>query len=508
MKINLGTYSKGGSLPKVVGPRRRINKKAYAREIKQKREGKQISRRKRIIIYTLLVIFFCVVGGGIWRFNIIKDRIQASGSGNITICDNIFNPQCWTDVFRPTFKQTDGFTNVLVVGLDSRPVGAEAGLKNTDSIIIASVNHTSKKVMLISIPRDMVIPLQINGEICCSMKINAVYALEDARSDIDDGLELLAENIENILGLKIHYKATVNFSAVKDGVDAVGGITMDIKDDLEVWYPDEEPPYQYQLISFNKGIQVLDGKQALAYARFRKIYRGPGSYASDFSRAKRQQEILDALKDKVLSDEGGITELAQKYWGIYESISDNIRVDDVSFEDALAGFSLINEYDHNPINIVLDPNFGGLNNYIFRPGEDGSYGYHIKAKDNTWDAIETYIQAIWDYPEVYDDQAIIVLSNKTATGFAYDSKAIELQNSEVPFYSLTLITETRTENSGVRIYDFSNGEKSRTIAYLKEYFGVVDANIILNPEEMGVTQTGYYEEIKVEFGPDEEVETD
>src|SRR5690606_5520684 len=129
-------------------------------------------------------------------------------------------------------------------------------------IIIASINHEKKKAMLISIPRDLVVQVKINDVLCCSPKVNSVYALANARSDVDNGLDLLADNVEDWLGLEIHYKGVVNFEAVKAAVDAVGGVEVEIETDISVLYPEEQPPYNYQVYEFKKGKQTLDGKHA------------------------------------------------------------------------------------------------------------------------------------------------------------------------------------------------------------------------------------------------------
>ncbi len=507
MKVELGTYSKKQKgLPKVIGPKRRVDRRALAEKVMNERAGKKKGGLKKFLIIIFLILIFAGAGAAIWKFNRFKARVTLSGSGStVQICDNILNPKCWTEAFKPTFKQTDGFTNALLVGIDTRPVGDGSDLMNTDTIIIASVNHETKKAMLISIPRDMLVPVKIDGVTCCTMKINSIYSLANARDDVDDGMQLLASNIENLLGIEIHYTGVVNFEAVKSAVDAVGGVEIDIKDDLVVTYPEEEPPYNYQTYSFDKGLQTLDGKHALVYSRFRYVYSGPSKYASDFSRAERQQTVIDALKEKVLADQGSITDLAQKYWRIYQSISDNVTVSEVSFEDALAGFSLINDYDKNPINVVLDPNFGGINTLITTGDSGSDFGYHIKAVDNTWASIRTELSTIWNYPEVFDDKAVIVLSNRSSGGFATDSKAMQLESSDIPFKEIYLITESKIDSEGVVIYDFSEGEKQRTVNFLKEYFGT--ENVVTDPEAAGVTQTGYLEDIKIEFGP-EPVQTD
>jgi len=509
MKINLGLYKKNKETPRVLGPRRRVSRKVLAAKAIHERNNKNNSDRKKFLIIILFVFFFIIIAGAIWRFNYIKNPMSTSDSGNLQICDNILNPACWSDVFKPSFKQADGYTNALLVGIDTRPAGNGTDLKNTDTIIIASVNHTLKKTMLISIPRDMLVTVKIKGSVCCTMKINSIYALADFRNDVDDGMKLLAENIEQLLGIKIQYTALVNFEAVKAAVDAIGGITINIPDNITVQYPEETPPYNYKYYEFKKGPQQFDGHMALVWARFRIVWKGPEEYGSDFSRAVRQQEVIDAIKEKVLKDEGSITEKAQKYWKLYQTFSDNVITDGISFEDVLAAASLVSEYDSNPINVVLDPYFGGtINKLVYHPPTDEQFGYYITPRDNTWQQIKNEIAKIWKYPGVYDDKAIVTISNRSANGLSTDSPIIALQHEGIPFGSLFIITESKLDTTGMKIYDFSNGVKQRTIDFLKEYFKDYKFEVVTNPFELGITRSIYKEDIKVEFGPPEKIITE
>lgn len=504
MKVNIGVYSKNKNLPQVYGPRRRVKKGSVTRKVIKDKKTNGIGRGKKNLIFILIIAFFGLIAFLIVRFNSYQSRVDSSGESNGTVCANIFNPQCWTDVFKPTLKQTDGFTNALIVGVDTRPSGSNSNLMNTDSIIIFSINNKLKKVMVISIPRDMLIDVKIKGKYCCTMKINSIYSLQSARSDVPDGLELLAQNIEEKLGIKIHYRGSINFDAVKDGVDAVGGVTINIKDKVVAEYPEENPPENIKLYEFLPGEQKLDGKRALVWGRFRHIRSGPVEYASDFSRSERQQQIISALKDKVLADNSNITDSARKYWDIYQTLSKNIKVSSVSFEDVLAGFSLINDYDRDPLNVVLDPNFGGVvNRIIHHPPTTDQFGYYIIPKDNTWAAVRKELTSIWSNADIYRDEATVVVSNRTGKGFGTDSQVTKLQSQNLPFGGFAIYTESATKSGGVKIFDFSGGKKNRTIEYLKTIF--TNATVITDPLADGIKVSAYKEDIRIEVNPEVKV---
>jgi LCP family protein required for cell wall assembly len=500
MKVNLGTYNKNKAAPKIIGPKRRGSRKALAQKAISKSRRKR-GRWKKYLVILVIIVLFVGAGAALVRFNYVKGPVGTVEGSGIEVCDNILNPACWNDVFKPQYKESNGYTNALLLGVDTRPAGQEMGLKNTDTVIIASINHEKKKAMLISIPRDMLVDVYIKDSYCCRMKVNSVYALADARTDVDDGLNLITENLERMLGIEIHYQAIVDFQAVIDAVDAVGGVTIDVPDNMSVWYPEETPPYNYQLYEFTKGPTEMDGHLALVWARFRKVYVGPLEYASDFSRAERQQQVINAVKDKVLGSSDDLIAKAQEFWNLFQTYEGNVTLRNVTFEDGLAAVSLIDEYDTSPVRVILDPNFGGLNNLIYHPPTTDQFGYYIIPRDESWATIRAELERIWEYPDVYDDGAVVVISNRSATGTAVDSPYAAIQSVDIPFGALYAITEATTEEEGIKIYDFSNGAKQGTIDFLVEYLGQENVTIIQNPSEAGVSQTGYYEDIKVEFGP-------
>ncbi len=165
-----------------------------------------------------------------------------------------------------------GQLNVLLLGVDARP--SDNSLGNSDTIIVAHVDTTKNRVAFLSIPRDT----QIIVPKYDKQKINAVARLEN-------GQEATVKTVEQIIGQKIDGFVQVDFSDFKEIVDNLGGITINVEKDMHYETGDK----QDGIINLKKGIQRLNGAQALQYARFRH------DQFADISRTARQQTVLKAI---------------------------------------------------------------------------------------------------------------------------------------------------------------------------------------------------------------------
>lgn len=160
--------------------------------------------------------------------------------------------------------------SVLLIGADQRP---DQKKFNTDSIILASVDPKTQQTSLLSIPRDTRVALTGHGYV----KINEVVALTDLRT--------LQKNVQQLTGVAIAGYIQTNFAGFKKIIDTLGGITVDVEKDMYYETGDLEDGY----INLHKGVQRLNGSQALQYARFRH------DALADISRTARQQVVLKAV---------------------------------------------------------------------------------------------------------------------------------------------------------------------------------------------------------------------
>lgn len=175
--------------------------------------------------------------------------------------------------------QTDTL-NILLIGQDRRP--GQSKNARSDAMILCTVNQRAKSVTLISFMRDMYV--QIPGK--NSNRINAAYAI--------GGTKLLAQCIEENFGVDIDGSVVVDFAAFTDAIDLAGGVNVELTEKEAAYlnsvvYKDQ-PQWNTDL---QAGVNQLDGNQALAYARIRKIS------GNDFGRTERQRKVLSALLNKV-----------------------------------------------------------------------------------------------------------------------------------------------------------------------------------------------------------------
>ena len=196
----------------------------------------------------------------------------------------------------PTWNGTDRL-NILLVGIDQRP---GQSVFNTDTLIVVSIDPTTNRVAMFSIPRDTVdVPLppgplrQALGSVYTA-KVNSIWAELRDRPDLCPGssatargFNCLKEIIGYLYGLNVQYYAEVNFDGFTNIVNTLGGVTIDVQSPVV----DDRYPAgggNYQRIYIPTGIQAMDGTQALIYARSRH-----GS--TDFDRGARQQRVLTSL---------------------------------------------------------------------------------------------------------------------------------------------------------------------------------------------------------------------
>ena len=183
--------------------------------------------------------------------------------------------------------------NILIVGVDSTP---KRNATLTDTMIVASLDPVGGSVSMVSIPRDLInVPLG-SGDVY-GPKLNSLmsYAGRHPEAFPSGGMGALQDAASALLGIPIHYYATMDMAGFVKMIDAVGGVDINVKRGFE------DPTYDgygtdKRGYTITAGPHHLNGTEALAYARSRKA-KGE----SDFSRAARQQSIIAALRHKATS---------------------------------------------------------------------------------------------------------------------------------------------------------------------------------------------------------------
>ena len=177
---------------------------------------------------------------------------------------------------------------VLIMGLDRRP--GETGLQyRTDTMLVASLDPQTQSVGILSIPRDLYVQVPGYSQL---QRINSAMVLGELSRE-GNGPLLAMETVQYNFGIRIHDYIVVDFEAVIALVDAVGGVNIDVPHPIaDYQFPDMN--YGYDPLILSPGLQHMDGRVALKYARTRH-----GD--SDFQRARRQQQVIFAVRDKALT---------------------------------------------------------------------------------------------------------------------------------------------------------------------------------------------------------------
>ena len=191
-------------------------------------------------------------------------------------------------------RSTRSRTNILLLGMGG---AAHEGAQLTDSIIVVSLDLASVDTVLLSIPRDIWID-------SLQTKINATYYYGEQQQE-RGGLLLSKAAVEEVIGQPIHYAVAIDFEGFQRAIDLVEGVEIDVPqsfDDEKYPIPGmeqaEPEELRYEHLHFGAGLQKMNGERALKYVRSRNA---EGEQGTDFARARRQQQVLVAFKNKLLS---------------------------------------------------------------------------------------------------------------------------------------------------------------------------------------------------------------
>jgi LCP family protein required for cell wall assembly len=197
--------------------------------------------------------------------------------------------------------------NVLVMGLDYREAESD-DVPRTDTMILFSLDPESRTAGMLSIPRDLWVAIpgfDYN-------KINTAYRLGEVYNISERGPGLALRTVEEFLGMEIDYYAMVDFLAFENFIDELGGITINLSEKIVI-----DPLGKHNTTTLEAGEHLLPGHLALAYARSRN------TTGSDFDRARRQQQVIMAIRDRILSAEL-LPTLIKNSPALYQNLSSGI----------------------------------------------------------------------------------------------------------------------------------------------------------------------------------------
>lgn len=231
-----------------------------------------------------------------------------------------------------------GRSNVLILGSTDDMEGRD-GATLTDSMMVVSVDQSKKDAYMFSVPRDLYVKYDRACFTGYEGKINAYFTCAD-QADTKEAelarMDATKKLVGDIFGMDIQYAVHVNTVVIRDGVNAVGGITVNVESDDERGVLDSifddmcrNSPQQCprgHFMDFPNGPNEMNGDQAMAFSQARGMgARTYGLSGSNFSREQNQQLVLMALKDKATST-GTLTDIT-RVMGLMDAMGNNLRTD-------------------------------------------------------------------------------------------------------------------------------------------------------------------------------------
>lgn len=305
-----------------------------------------------------IVIVFCAIVLVLLIASENKDSIvQTFGEDSLITKMLLVLPQSSANKQRVTFGLpfTQKRQNILLVGIDSNGEDTDPWRgTRTDTIIILNVDPRTKSVNAISVPRDSKVYLPGDYGI---QKINSAHAI--------GGIEMTRKTLEKTLGIKLHHYIMIHDEAVENIVDALGGVPIYVEKNM--FYHD----YAANLhVSLSKGLNVLDGRNAVGYLRFRKDGLG------DIGRTQRQQYFIKGLLEKLQTPQA-----IEKIPDLLDAVTTYVRTD-MSFYEISQFAAMAKGFDINKIEFATLP--GG-------PNKHGYISYWILDPEKTQDMINRMI---------------------------------------------------------------------------------------------------------------------
>lgn len=311
---------------------------------------KKTQLKKILLVFLLVLVFFATALTTFLYFNykkIVVTKNEPTRAPNVS-------PTPTPDPMEPF--------NVLLLGYGG--AGHDGGYL-TDTMIVVRIEPKEKKVSLINIPRDLWVPIPVNREQVSYFKINNAYAigLDDNKypnkqkifTGRAGGGELAKYMVEKVIGQPIRYFASIDFNGFKEVIDALGGVSVNVPRTFEDnFYPiqgkendtcgftpeklaeiqrkysgfelEQQFTCRYEKLQFTQGITQMNGETALKFVRSRHSATDGG----DFARSQRQQAVIAAVREKVLS-----LGIIDNFVPFVTRFSDVLRTD-VSISDATA----------------------------------------------------------------------------------------------------------------------------------------------------------------------------
>ena len=432
--------------------------KKAKREKKEKKEKKKWSRKKKVVSTIISILLILGVIGAVFGANLLSKLDKVLHGNLFSDASAFLNTQ-------PLKGESSGRVNILLAGNSADDVGHNGG-NLTDSIMIVSIDTTTHNAFMLSIPRDLWVNIPTMGH----QKINAAITVSDFSSPgyPSNGMGQLEQIIQTQLGIPIHYYVLVDYAALRDAANAVGGIPVNIQssDPRGLYDPSIDFTTNGPLVKLSNGWHTLNGQQALNFARARgDAYGSYGYELSDFARTQNQRLMLVSLAQKAKST--GVITNPIKITSLFSAFSNNIKTD-MTLNNVLRFAQITKPID---LNAIQSEGFSYTgDNPLLKGRVDPVSGQDALVPslgvDNFTALTQYYEQLTSKNPVVREGANVVIINGSDKTGIA----SVEGDKITTAGYTVSSVGSAGSKYSGTMIVDMSDGKKPATLAGLKGYF--------------------------------------
>lgn len=374
----------------------------------------------------------------------------------------------------PLTGETNGRVNVLLAG-DSADDNGHGGADLTDSIMVLSIDTKQHTAFMMSIPRD----LWVNIPGWSHQKINAANDVSkfNEAGYPKGGMGMLQKLVQEDLGIPINYYALINYTAFRDSVDAVGGVTVNIQS------PDPRGLYDPNLskadggpLLLGNGLQTLNGRQALNLARARgdPCYCGHIEYGfpqSDYNRTQHQRMMLIALQQKALS--AGVVGNPVSVVKLFNSLGNNVNTN-MTADNAIRFVQITKDINLANVQSLTYPN-GGPNGLLrdYRAA-DGEEALIPKDGIDEFGGLQQYYQQLVSNNPVIKEAPTAVIINATNTMGLARKEAATLKKQG---FNVLNVSSANATYSGTMIVDNTATKKPASKLALQQQIKAATAGV-------------------------------
>lgn len=452
--------------------------------LEQQKSSNQFTKTVRIsgVVPTLAKLSVCAIAilsaSAVFSF---QQSAKPDSALNTTFNSIITGaiPHFGTTADRALAGESDDRINILLLG-----IGGENhnGGQLSDTNIVASIKPSTRQIALISIPRDLVVPIEGVGW----RKINEVNAFGEQEQP-GTGPAKAVSVVEKILNISIPYYVRVDFQAFSDIVDTLGGITVNVERSFtDYTYPTRD--YKYQTVSFTSGSTVMDGDRALKFVRSR--HSGMNNEGSDFARSKRQQKVLAAIKDKIFSTDFLLN--PKKISPLLSSLNQNVATN-ISPWQGIKLLTIARETSEQSIvRLTFDDS---PDNYLV-PDWPAGGAYTLKPKDGMFEGMQQAVAGIFEAPAIVSEKESITSESLTIlirNGTSITGLATRYANllSEKGFRVIGYSNAQSRDQAQTTLYQTGSSEKTKSLTALETLLGTEARTTGWNPKDLGTSSPNF-----------------